>query len=324
MPDPQPLATVVVPVFNQAAFTRICLMALEREQGAAQVVVVDNGSTDGTAELLAGWVAGAPGRSVVRQPDNLGFASACNRGAAAGTAPVLIFLNNDTLVLDGWLSGLMRPLVDPLVSITGSRLLYPDGRIQHAGLAFDASGPRHVFLGLPGDIALVLEARECQAVTGASLAIRRSAFERAGGFDEGFRNSFEDVDLCLKVRESGGRIVYVPDSVAYHFEGMTEARHAPVDVRNHERFLERWRGRFDLDLADLEALARAAGWDPAVAVPRRETLDYQRRLEAEVAELRMLVGLRIVRTALWLQRQLRRVIPGRGRPPASPNPRRPS
>lgn len=308
---PTPVVSIVIPVFNQAFFTRICLMALEREQGAAQVIVVDNGSTDDTEELLAHWAAGGPSRRVIRQPQNLGFAAACNAGAAVSSAPLVIFLNNDTLVLEGWCAGLMRPLVDPSVSITGSRLLYPDGRIQHAGLAFDASGPHHAFLGLPGDSAIVLEERDCQAVTGASFAIRRTAFELVGGFDEDFRNSFEDVDLCLRVREAGGRIVYVPDSVAYHFEGTTEARHAPVDVRNHERFLQRWAGRFNLDLADLEARARAAGLDPAAAVPRRETLDYHRRLEAEVAELRMMVGLRSVRCALWAQRQLRRLMPSR-------------
>jgi GT2 family glycosyltransferase len=305
------VARIVIPVFNQAFFTRICLMALEREQDAAEVVVVDNGSTDGTPELLADWVDGGPGRSIIRKPENLGFATACNAGAAVGSTSVLVFLNNDTFVLEGWQSSLIRPLLDPSVAITGSRLLYPDGRVQHAGLAFDASGPRHAFLGLPGDTPIVLEERDCQAVTGASLAIRRVTFEQAGGFDEGFRNSFEDVDLCLRVRESGGRVVYVPDSVAYHFEGMTEAWHAPVDVRNHERFLLRWRGRFDLDLADLEAQARAAGWDPAAAVPRREMLDYQRRLEAELADLRMLLKLRSVRYALWAQRLLRRLVHSR-------------
>ena len=311
MAGQQPVACIVIAVFNQVFFTRICLTALEREQGAAEVVVVDNGSTDATPELLASWAAGGSHRRVIRHPENLGFARACNAGAAAATGPVLIFLNNDTFVLDRWQSALLGPLADPSVSITGSRLLYPDGRIQHAGLAFDESGPHHVFLGLPGDAGCVLEERDCQAVTGASLAIRRTTFEQAGGFDEGFRNSFEDVDLCLRVRAAGGRIVYAPDSVAYHFEGITEARHAPVDVRNHERFLQRWGGRFDLDLPRLEARARAAGWDPAAAVPRRETLDYQRRLEADVAELRMLMGLRSVRCALWAQRQLRRLIPTR-------------
>lgn len=287
-------------------------MALEREEAAAQVIVVDNGSTDGTAELLAHWTAGGSDRGVIRQPQNLGFAAACNAGAAVSDAQFLVFLNNDTFVLDGWCSGLIRPLADPTVAITGSRLLYPDGRIQHAGLAFDPSGPRHAFLGLPGDAAVVLEERDCQAVTGASLGIRRTIFEQVGGFDEAFENSFEDVDLCLRVRETGGRIVYVPESVAYHFEGTTEGRHAPVDIRNHQRFLQRWGGRFDLDLPDLEARARVAGWDLEAAVPRREALDYHRRLEAEADELRVLVGLRSVRMALWAQRYLRRLIPSRG------------
>jgi GT2 family glycosyltransferase len=304
-------ASIVVPAFNQVFFTRACLTSLRCAQGGAEVIVVDNGSSDGTPELLASWIGAETGLSVLRLAENRGFAAACNAGAEQSSREFLVFLNNDTFVLEDWLANLLRPFGDSEVVVTGSRLLYPDGRVQHAGLAFDATGPQHLFLGLPGDAPIVLRPRQLQAVTGASLAIRRENFQSLGGFDAGYHNSFEDVDLCLRVRAAGGRIVYAPDSVAYHFEGMTEGRHAPIDVRNSERFLQRWRGRYDEDLESLQGEARLGGLDPGQVTGRRQAIDRERRLEAEVAELRMLLDLRSVRLALLGQRLLRSLLPAR-------------
>lgn len=304
-------ASIVIPVFNQPFFTRVCLSALHDDAGDAEVIVVDNGSEDVTSALLARWAAADTCRRVLRNPVNMGFAAACNRGAATTSADVLVFLNNDTFVLPGWLDALLAPFDDPTIAVTGSLLLYPDGRVQHAGLAFDSSGPKHAFLGLPGDANPVLRTRECQAVTGASMAIRSDVFRSLRGFDERYRNSFEDVDLCLRVREGGGRILYVPGSVAYHFEGMSEGRHGPADVPNHQRFLARWHGRYANDLNETIRQASDAGYEASGEVPRRLAIDRERRLEAELSELRLLVGLRSVRIAVALQSLFRRLLPAR-------------
>src|SRR5437879_3980597 len=133
----QSRASVIITVYNQVAFTRICLasLALLTDPGT-EVLVVDNGSTDGTSEFLRDWERESSGHRVIRPGRNLGFARGCNRGAADAQGEYLVFLNNDTFVLPGWLSGLIAPLVDAQARISGSRLLYPNGRIQHAGLAF--------------------------------------------------------------------------------------------------------------------------------------------------------------------------------------------
>ena len=330
----QPRASIVIPVYNQAFLTRVCLASLRlADLGDAEVIVVDNGSTDETPAMLIEWCAEDGYRHrVLRAEANLGFGKGSNMGASESSSEFILFLNNDTFVLRGWLTALLRPFCDPTVKVTGSRLLYPNGRIQHAGVAFNHLGPHHIFVGLPGDSPLVLEERDYQVVTGASQAIRREEFDRLGGFDASYENSFEDVDLCLKVRRDGGRVVYVPDSVAYHWESMTEGRVGPQDMRNYHLFMDRWRGRFEEDLPGLIAAAEAAGHDLSDRVPaRREVINRQKEteekaavldrlrsehphLEAELIELeglRRMSRMRAVRAGLLTRRIFRAIFPRR-------------
>jgi GT2 family glycosyltransferase len=314
--DVRSLAAIVIPVYNASFFTRVCLASLENEQDGAEIVVVDNGSTDETPGVLKAWADEARGRRYLRFEEVLGFARACNSGAAATEREFVVFLNNDTFVLEGWLARLLAPFgEDATIQVTGSRLLYPTGHVQHAGLAFNKDGPHHVFVGVPGDTPFVLQRRDYQAVTGAALAIRRAEFERHGGFDTSYQNSFEDVDLCLRVVRDGGRIVYVPDSVAYHFESMTEGRLGPTDMRNYDLFMERWGKLYRRDIDDLHREAARAGVDLADRIPsRREVVDREQRLaeaDAELKELRRLRNLRTVRAALWARNAFRRFFPAR-------------
>src|SRR5205085_1204608 len=204
-----------------------------------EVILVDNASNDQTGQLLAELSGNV---RVIRNEQNLGFAKACNQGAAVACGRHLVFLNNDTIPLRGWL----RALVDaadtrPDCAIVGSKLLYPDGTIQHAGVVFNHLGQAyHLYAHLPGDFPGANHARELQVVTAACMLIRREAFAAAGGFDEGFRNSFEDVDLCLRIREQGGRVLYEPKSVLFHLESQSAGRHAH-EAENGARLVKRWR-----------------------------------------------------------------------------------
>lgn len=317
MADLRTRATIVIPVFNAVLFTRICLGSLQAEQGDAEIIVVDNGSTDQTPHVLEAWADTARGRHFRRYEEQLGFARACNAGAGASEREFVVFLNNDTFVMEGWLTELLAPFdEDPAIKVTGSRLLYPSGHVQHAGVAFNAEGPHHVFVGLPGETPIVLRRRDVQVVTGASLAIRRSEFERLAGFDAGYENSFEDVDLCLRVVRDGGRVVYVPESLAYHFESMTEGRLGPTDMRNYELFMERWGAVFKRDIDELHRAADEEGVDFSRRIPsRREVLDRDERLreaQAELNELRRLSQMRSVRAAVGARNAFRRLFPSRG------------
>ena len=247
-----PSCSIIIPVFNRAKFTRACLWAIEKSVSAEQipfeVIVVNNGSTDKTPDLLSSWSRSHVNARVVCFRRNLGFARACNEGARLARGRYLVFLNNDTLPTPGWLENMLALAVkDDQIGIVGCRLLFPNGRIQHIGIAFDEKkNPRHIYRGFSTDIAPAKVCREYQAVTGACLLVERELYWAVGGMDEAFHNSYEDLDLCLKVRSRGHRILVCPDSVVYHFEGMSEGR-GGGDFRNIALFKARWENSIDCD-----------------------------------------------------------------------------
>ena len=233
--------SIIIPVWNNLALTTQCLTALaEVTHGVSyEVIVVDNHSTDDTPAFLAGLGGDV---KIITNNDNLGFAKACNQGAQAAKGEYLVFLNNDTIPQAGWLSALVEEVkAHSEVAVVGSKLLYEDGTIQHAGVAFSREFlmPYHMYPGVPADAPFVSRRRELQCVTAACMLIRRQVFAQVGGFDEGYKNGFEDVDLCLKVGEKNWKIVYQPQSTVIHLESRTPGRKAHEE-ENTLRFRERW------------------------------------------------------------------------------------
>ena len=233
--------SVIIPVWNRCELTRACIEALTKtiDQISWELIVVDNHSTDETTAFLSTLSGDV---QIIHNQDNMGFAKACNQGAQAARGKYLVFLNNDTIPQPDWL----RPLVSeveehPEVGVVGSKLLYADGSIQHAGVVFMRSHliPYHIYRGVLNTIPAVNQRREFQAVTAACMLVRRELFEGVQGFHEGFSNGFEDVDLCLKVREKGYHVIYQPRSVVYHLESQTPGR-KDFDVSNGRLLEERW------------------------------------------------------------------------------------
>lgn len=240
--------SIIIPVFNRAAFTLRCLQTLAQNSDGPsyEVIIVDNASTDGTAALLAGLGGDV---TVISNQHNLGFAKACNQGAQAARSGNLLFLNNDTEPQAGWLPPLLEVLArERRAAVVGARLIYPHGnRVQHAGVAFRPNGaPYHIFQGLDAEHPVVNTPERFQAVTGACLLIRAEAFFAAGMFDEAFVNGFEDIDLCLKVGRMGWTIHYEPRGKVLHHEGISPGRKAH-DVPNMLLFMERWAGVVEPD-----------------------------------------------------------------------------
>lgn len=133
----------------------------------------------------------------------------------------------------------------------GARLLYPNGRAQHAGVAFnEQSIGYHIFNGFPADAPAVNRKRFMQCVTAACMLVKQELFAELGGFDEGYVNGFEDVDFCLRAGERGRRILYAPESVLIHFEETSEGR-KDHDTPNIRRFLARWEGKVRCDHQDI-------------------------------------------------------------------------
>lgn len=245
-------ASVVVPVHNRAGLTRRCLERVLADLPAGcEVVVVDDGSTDETPQMLADF--GTATRTV-RLKETGGFAKACNRGAAAAAGECLVFLNNDTEPEPGWLAALLAHAdAHPAAAVVGARLLYPDRTVQHAGVAIGQDGyPHSLYAGFPADHPAVNRDRRLQAVTGACMLLRRAAFEQAGGFDEGYLNSMEDVDLCLRIGEAGGEVRYCPQATLVHFESATRGHDGKFED-SVARYRERWRDWVHRD--DLEIYA---------------------------------------------------------------------
>ncbi len=160
------------------------------------------------------------------QPFN--FSALNNAGARACSSPLLLFLNDDTEVIEpGWLDAMVELGGREEVGAVGARLLYPDGRIQHAGVVlglFESSG--HAFRGLEGDARHYFDfpdvIRDVSAVTAACMLVRASVFREASGFDESsFPVAFNDIDFCLRLSRRGLRILYTPHAVLYHSESRT-------------------------------------------------------------------------------------------------------
>jgi len=245
-PVDDPLVSVVVPVYNNLAYTVACLHSLfEHAAGQAlEVVVIDDASSDGTADYLAR----CQGIRVLSNAQNLGYLRSCNLAAQASRGDYLVFLNNDTTVTSGWLEALLKTFETFTgAGIVGGRLIYPDGRLQEAGGIVFADGhgwnygreddPRRPQYGF---------AAECDYVSGACLAIRRELFERLGAYDELYAPAYyEDTDLCFRARQAGWRVICQPACTVVHHEGVSSGTDETQGVKryqavNREKFVQRW------------------------------------------------------------------------------------
>ncbi len=267
-------ASVIVPVHNLAAVTRRCLDAMLPHLPAdVDLLVVDDASSDGTAEMLERY---GERLSVITLAKGSGFARACNEGAAAASGESLVFLNNDTEPGPGWLEAMLDYAErHPRADVIGAKLVYPTGTVQHAGVVFGQDGyPHNLYAGLPEGHPAVGRSRPLQAVTGACMLVRRAAFERAEGFDVGYENSLEDVDLCLRIGAEGGEVHYCHSATVVHLESASRGRRDRFR-RSVELYRDRWRdtvARDDLSIYVEDGLIEL---EYPVSYPLRLTISPQ-------------------------------------------------
>lgn len=241
-----PRVSIIIPVHGELPYTLACLRSLVRHgaQAPFEVIVVDDASPDDSVATLT-RVAGL---RLLRNASNLGFIGSCNAGAAAARGEFLLFLNNDTQVTPGWLDALLQCFADHAdCGIVGSRLVYPDGRLQEAGALVFADGSCwNTGRFEPRDTPAFRYCREVDYVSGAALLIRTEVFQRVGGFDGRYAPAYyEDTDLAFNVRALDLRVYYEPASTVIHCEGISAGTNPDSGMKryqsiNQKVFVDKW------------------------------------------------------------------------------------
>ena len=243
----RPLVTIIIPVYNQFSYTYNCLKSIAKNSGdvSYEVIIADDCSSDLTREIKKA----VDGINVIRNTENLRFLKNCNKAAEQARGENILFLNNDTQVLENWLQPLISLIErDDRIGMVGSKLIYPDGRLQEAGgiIWKDASAWNYGNLQNP-NAPEYNYVKEVDYISGAAIMIRRSLWEEIGGFDERFAPAYcEDSDLAFQVRAAGYKVVFQPKSVVIHFEGVsngkdTSAGQKSYQVTNRTKLYEKWK-----------------------------------------------------------------------------------
>lgn len=252
----EPVVSVIIPTIgttNASGTARFVddavrtLVGMETET-TLEIVVVTTGVIPDVQLALHGRHTL---RHVVYDTDAFNFSEAVNAGRAAATGDYLLLLNDDTTATaPNPVTRMLEIGQIPGVAVTGCRLVYPDGRLQHVGMVLLPSGPTHCWIGKPvkepGYFGSTLTPRNYLAVTAAAMLVRSSVFDELGGFDTEFARDFNDVDFCLRAHHAGHRVAWTPYAQLTHHEGATMARKRS-DPREEQLFQERWASRAAVD-----------------------------------------------------------------------------
>lgn len=253
VPEPAPLVTLIVPTRDRAELLRTCLGSLLERTSYPEfeVLIVDNGSVEpATFETFEELGRDARVR-VLRDDGPFNFSRLNNFAARSARGSILGLVNNDIEAIDGdWLTEMVSHAVRPEIGCVGAKLLYPDDRVQHAGVVTGIGGVaghahKYCHRDDPGYYGRLQLLQNYSAVTAACLLVRREIFERVGGLDESLAVAFNDVDFCLRVREAGFRNLFTPYATLYHHESASRGSEGTPEkqarfAREVEIMKERW------------------------------------------------------------------------------------
>lgn len=242
----QPMVSIIIPAFNQFEYTYNCLKAIlmNTENVTYEVIVADDCSSDFTSEIEQV----VSGITVIHNEENMLFIRNCNNAARVVRGKYIMFLNNDTQVQLNWLYPLVACMeTEQNVGLAGAKLIYPDGSLQEAGgIVWNNGEAGNYGRGKNPDLPDYNYVREVDYISGAAIIIAKVLWDEIGGFDERYVPAYcEDSDLAFEVRKRGKRVLYQPDSVVVHFEGMSNGKSTESGVKKNQRenqikFLKKW------------------------------------------------------------------------------------
>jgi GT2 family glycosyltransferase len=239
-----PLVSIIIPTRDRGQLLRQCVESIRRntDYNNYEIIVLDNDSSEPETLEYFKHIAGEV--QIHRCSGPFNYSAMNNLGVARSSGDFVLFLNNDTQVIRrDWMRAMIEHAQRRGVGAVGAKLLFGDGQIQHAGVVLGIGGAiGHAFRFMPGEAnnyhGIDHVIRNCSAVTAACMMMRRSVFDELGGFDEKFPIEFNDIDLCLRLRQRGYRVVYTPLALLYHYEGVS--RRGMDATSDLKVFLERW------------------------------------------------------------------------------------
>lgn len=261
VPEPPPLVSLIIPTRDRADLLGRCVRSIRLRTTYVpyEIIVVDNGSVEPATHALFAELAGQPGIRILRYDQPFNYSAINNFAVAQARGTVVGLVNNDIEVISpGWLEEMVSWAVQPDVGCVGAKLYYANDTIQHAGVFLGVGGvANHVHTGLPrhapGYFGRAVVTGNFSAVTGACLVLRKEIYDQVGGLDdENLTVTFNDIDLCLRVREAGYQNVWTPFAELYHLESVSRGRDdSPEKFARLQREVEfmqaRWKSEIVAD-----------------------------------------------------------------------------